>query len=144
MICMWLYFGVNIMEVKITELFKEKEGFSQLSGSVFELGDNAAKITWDNCLDKAEEEAFLISLPEEIAALKRFILDTGGWDTEEIDSWSLQELNALFIQLIAGDVRESEGLTNEDWELYEKEIEVGRVAGYIFKGIDKEIYYTLD
>ena len=78
-------------------------------------------------------------------AFKGHVRGFGAWSDEEIDTWDNIELNALFIQLISGDIREC-SLSNSppDWEEYERECEGGgECSSNIFCGIDGNIYYLL-
>lgn len=90
------------MEIEITELMNEDKAH-EYSGSVNELGENAGKITWNNALNS---EITLLKTEDEIQNTKKFLKCFGAWTNEEIESWDDKEVNALLIQLIAGDIRE--------------------------------------
>lgn len=80
-------------------------------------------------------------------ALHEHVKGYDAWDREEIDAWSPDECNALFIQLISGDLREA-GLddceTDEfDWQGYEERQAAGTVNSNLYRGVDNEIYYYL-
>ena len=92
------------MELNITKFMNYCRP-SRYSGSVAELGKNAGKITWQNSLDCP---ATLITNEEEAQALKGHLRGFGAWEDEEIEAWTMKELNALMVQLVAGDLREGD------------------------------------
>lgn len=133
------------MEINITRFFKEAEPMNY-SASVAECGDNAGPMTWNNA-NKAASEWCMIDTDEKREAFRDHVRGFGAWDDDEIASWSDTELNALFIQMVAGDMREA-GLDDDhfddvDWRAYEEGAHAGRYAGNIFKGDDGEIYYHI-
>lgn len=142
------------MQLDVTNLIRYLE--SELcSGSVAELGDDAAKITWNNALDEARSNN-LLDDDEKRQAFRDYVKGFGAWDDEEINSWSDYELNALLIQLISGDIRESEALSDccdllhdgEAWRAYQAESEAGQVSGRLFRVESTEnepakIYYHI-
>jgi hypothetical protein len=91
------------MEIDISSLL-ETDLFP-LSHSRAEGGENAGENTWQASLDHAEETA-LLDTPEKFQAIRDFARSSGGWTQEEIDAWTPQEVNALFLQWIAGDCRQ--------------------------------------
>lgn len=91
------------MEIDITSLLETSQ--FELSHSVMEGGANAGPQTWKNALERAEETA-LLDTPEKLEAMRDFAREAGAWGDEEIAAWSETEVNALFLQWIAGDVRE--------------------------------------
>jgi hypothetical protein len=113
------------MEIDITDFFTSADPF-EFSASIAERGQNAGPQTWTNAKEQAAN-APLLQTKEETAA------------------WSAVECNALFIQLVSGDMRES-GLDDDpdddDWRDYEKGAEDGRFPGNIFRSSDR-IYYSL-
>ena len=130
------------MELNITRFFKEASPMDY-SASVAEIGNDAARSTWQAAVDDSDDYPMLDS-DEKREEFRRYVKGFGAWTEDEIRAWSDQELNALLIQMIAGDIREAKLDTdNPDWEQYEKDSEAGRVAGRIFKGSDSEIYYYI-
>lgn len=80
------------------------------SGSVAEHGSNAGAITWNNskeCAESLGAEA-PVQTPEQLAAARDYFRDYGAWDSEEIDAWTPQELNALIVQEVMGEIRRLE------------------------------------
>lgn len=134
------------MEINITQFFTNQDA-GEYSGSRMELGDNAARITWNNSLEAAKDTP-LLATEEALQEMRDYARSTGGWNAEEIAAWSDTELNALFIQFVSGDMREMESLCSDDngdtdWAEYEKQASAGRISGNIFKADSGEIYYYL-
>ena len=96
------------MEIDITRFFETAETHD-FSASAAELGQNAGKITWANAMREAEETP-LLSTDAELDAMRQFARESGGWDDEEVAAWTAEEVNALFIQWISGDMNEMESL----------------------------------
>ena len=128
------------MEINITPL-KEMEA-PMLSASNFKMGTGAGKITWDNCMLEVKTH-YLINTPSKRIALRDHIRGFGAWDDEEIDNWDANELNAFFLQMIAGDIREAgyDYLEDIDWIDYQEQVEDGTISGLMFKADDGDIYY---
>lgn len=136
--------GNRTVEIDITEFFESADAF-EFSASVAERGKNAGTETWQNAKDEGAR-APLLKTPEEIDALRAYVKDFGAWEPEDIAAWSPVECNALFIQLVSGDMREA-GLDNEpdesDWREYETRAERGNCTGNIFKTEDGQVFYSL-
>lgn len=130
------------MEIEITPL-AEMNCFT-LSHSIAEGGENAERDTW-NASKRQAGETPLLKTPEELQAMRDFAKASGGWTREEIDAWPDSELNALFLQWIAGDVRElgADSLSEIDWEEAEKTQQAGRAASNIFRSDDGRIFFYL-
>lgn len=133
------------MELDITEFFNNAEPF-EYSASAAELGDNAGHITWQNACNS---EFVILHTEDEKDAFREYVKWFGAWSDDEIEAWTDRELNALFIQLVSGDMREGglyPGMTDEEWSTYEKDAMGGRVSGNIYGGplsVDGRIYYSL-
>lgn len=130
------------MEIEITTL-SEMNCFA-LSHSAFKGGENASQNTW-NASKKEAENTPLLNTPERLQAMRDFARESGGWDREEIAAWSDNELNALFLQWISGDVRElgADSLDEIDWKEAEEMQSEGKSPSNIFKGDDGNIYFYL-
>ena len=130
------------MEIDITRFFHEANAF-EFSASRAERGQNAGAETWANAKEEGAR-APLLSTPDEIEALRKYVKDFGAWSEEEIAAWDDVECNALFIQLISGDIRETGMFAGDsfDWEQYDRGAEKGRWGGNLYKSADK-IYYSL-
>lgn len=131
-------------EIDITDFFNSADAF-EFSASVAERGENAGKETWNNAKEEGTR-APLLTTPDQIQALRDHVKEFGAWSREEIEAWSSVECNALFIQLVSGDMREA-GLDqdpdDQDWQEYEKRAERGNCPGNIYRGDDGRVYYYL-
>lgn len=93
------------MRIDITSL-SEADLFT-FSHSRAEGGEDAGKNTWNAALEDAStRRPPLLATPEAIEAFKDWVKDSGGWTKDEIDAWTDEECNALFLQWVSGDVRE--------------------------------------
>ena len=130
------------MEIEITSLL-ETDCFP-LSHSVAEGGENAGRNTWNNAKEQAGETP-LLKTPEELQAMRDFARSSGGWTCDEIAEWSDQEINALFLQWIAGDVRElgADSLSEIDWEEAEEMQSNGQAASNLFRSNDGRVFFYL-
>jgi hypothetical protein len=130
------------MEIDITTL-SEVNAFD-LSHSVAEGGENAMHNTWKNSKAEAGRHPVL-NTPEKLAAMREFAASSGGWTREEIAEWPDSELNALFLQWIAGDCRElgADSLADIDWDEAEEMQSAGQAASNLFRGDDDKIYFYL-
>jgi hypothetical protein len=132
------------MELDITRFFNEACPMDY-SASRAELGQDAGKITWNAAVDDAAEYEIL---PDDKArdAFRDHVRDFGAWDDEEIAAWSNDELNALCMQMVAGDIREMLGVSSSgewNWTEYEQEAEKGRISSNIYQGDDGRVYYYI-
>lgn len=132
--------------INISRFFHNAEP-CEFSASAAELGQDAGKITWNNAKREAAE-APLLTTPEQLDALRAWAKATGAWDEDERNAWDDDECNALFIQLVSGDMREA-GFddyepSEEAWEEYYARAERGEISGNMYRGDDGEIYYILE
>jgi hypothetical protein len=130
------------MEIEITSLLEMHA--PDLSASRMELGDNAGNITWQAAKDQAEETP-LLDTPEKLDAMRDFARSSGGWNAGEVAAWDAEEVNALFLQWIAGDVRElgADTLADIDWTEAEAAMAEGQAPSNIFRADDGRIYFYL-
>lgn len=128
------------MEIDITSFFENAEPF-EFSASIAERGENAGPETWANAKREGADSP-LLTTPKQIEALRRYVKNFGAWDAEEIAAWSEVECNALFIQIVSGDIREA-GLNNgdPDWAAYKKD-EDG--SHNLYRASDGNIYFSID
>jgi hypothetical protein len=134
------------MEINITRFFNDADAY-EFSASRSERGDNAGQETWRNSLKQAEETP-LLSTSEQLQEMRDYARETGAWTDDEIAEWSDSELNALFIQVVSGDMREIESLCTTDdgetdWEEYERLANAGTISGSIFRADDGDVFYYL-
>jgi hypothetical protein len=111
------------MEINITEFLKQTADTKQYFNSIANSGNpSIGKVTWNNA---CRAEVLLLDTDDKIESVKRHIELFGAWERDEIDSWSVQELNGLFIQLICSELEENQSFD----------------AGRIFKTEENEFYY---
>ncbi len=132
------------MEVNITHFFNTAAPMDY-SASVAEIGDGAGPATWAAACDDSPANMLLDTFDKR-EAFKDHIRGFGAWSDEEVAAWTEVELNALFMQLISGDMREgdlSPNMTADDWIAYEERAHGGQISGNIFRATDGEVYYSL-
>jgi hypothetical protein len=131
------------MEIDITDFFETAEPW-EFSHSCAESGPNAGPNTWAAALRQAEESP-LLATPKALDAMRAWA-KASDWDDQEIAAWSNAELNALFIQIVSGDMREA-GLDNDPdedaWNEYTERAEAGNCSGNLFRA-NGRIYYGLE
>jgi hypothetical protein len=133
------------MEVNITHFFNTAAPMDY-SASVAEIGNDAGPATWAAACDDSADN-MLLDDDAKRDAFKNHIAGFGAWSEEEIAAWSEIELNALFMQMIAGDMREADigpESTADDWIKYEERAHAGQCGGNIFRATDGEVYYSLE
>lgn len=128
------------MEINISRFFHNADAY-EYSGSIMERGNDAAKETFANAMAKAGElEPALLATPRALDEFRSHMVSM-GFEYEKVEAWSDADCNAVFIQLISGDIREADLDTSDpDWDEYEAN---DNKAGALFKGDDDEIYYYL-
>jgi hypothetical protein len=127
------------MEINITKFVSEVCP-SDLSASMAEIGQSAGSDTWRAAMDESAEYPYIHD--ETRDTFKEYISGFGAWTTEEIEAMRPLELNALFLQLVAGDLREHMHLkfgarpTAADWAAYE----AGDGARF-YRADDGQVFY---
>lgn len=132
------------MEININKYFENELCASDFSASVAALGNNAGQLTWSYAKEEAQDTVLLTTFDQFAAFIDH--IESMGFDfSEDYKPMDGKELNALFIQIISGDIRDSEGLSESpiNWILYEEESQAGQISSNIFKGTDNNIYYYL-
>jgi hypothetical protein len=133
------------MELDITDFFETAEPFD-FSASIAERGVNAGRDTWHNAKQEAASSP-PVTDPDELEKVRDWFGEFGAWDDEERAAWNADDINALLIQFISGDIREAESVTPADtddgidWDLYERKSAEGTVSGHMFKATDGRIYF---
>lgn len=139
------------MNIDITEFFKTEDA-SIYSGNMIEYGENVGAITWANSMAGVKTYKHLEDGPDgddiKRVAWREWVKSSGGWTKTEVDSWTHDELEALFIQWVSGDMRES-GLDGPfediDWAQYELDAEAGRCPGRIWRDVETgRIFFSLE
>jgi len=126
------------MELNITEFFNNSNAFDY-SASIAEMGDNVGIATWQNACNA---DFVLLSNDDECESFRQYIKGFGAWSDEEIAAWDNNELNALCIQFVSGEIRQFEDVADSDWEEYERLSEEGQLGG-LCKGGDDQVYIYL-
>ena len=131
------------MEINITKLFYSIAPMNY-SASCAEIGQLAGADTWRAACEDAADN-IILDTDDKRDAFRDFVRTSGGWDDAEIAAWSDNELSALFLQWVAGDMREM-GVDRPavdiiDWADIEARQSEGQAPSNIFKGIDNEIYF---
>lgn len=133
------------MEIDITKLFNSDEyAPMDYSASVAEIGNDAGRVTWSQACEDAPEYNFL-DTSDKLDAFRDHVKGFGAWSEEEIAAWSDVECNALFLQLVSGDIREA-GIDTDapDWDAYYAACEEGSASGSMSEGCDDgRVYYHL-
>lgn len=96
------------------------------------------------------EDYMILDDEEKREAFRAHVKGFGDWTDEEIAAWSDRELNALLLQMISGDIRESNLPDNIGqikwslaWEEYYEQIGAGQVSGRLFE-VNGEVFYSID
>ena len=135
------------MEINISSLLSRSDFVpSQCSASRAELGQDAGHITWQNSMAAAAVPPVLLDTEEKLQAVRDFARESGGWTQEEVDAWPAQEVNALLVQWIAGDIREAfddAEPADWDWAEHEERAEHGSIPGNLYRGKDGAVYFYL-
>ena len=132
------------MELDITEFFRNATP-RDYSASAGEIGQDAGRITWGHACEDAPEYPIL-DTEEKREAFRAFVRSSGGWDDEGIRAWSDNELSALLIQWISGDMRECEigpNSTDAEWHEYERLAMEGVCSSRLFRGSDGRVYFYI-
>ena len=132
-------------EINITQIVNEAE-HGIYSGSAFELGDNAGRFTWNNCL--RDFDIWLELTDDEISDARDHFAEHEV-RREEIDAWSRDEVAAMLFQEINASIRELEEFVDDDGEydlpaIFEA-LELGRISGRISftEGDEPEWFYYI-
>lgn len=93
------------MDINITSLL-ELDMFT-FAHSIAEGGYNAGPDTWNAAKeDTKDRKPPLLDTEEKLEAFRDWIGQSGGWTRDEISAWDSVECDALFLQWIAGGVRQ--------------------------------------
>lgn len=131
------------MEINITRFFKQANSHDY-SGSIATHGPNAGPDTWNAALSDFQVHP-LINSNSKRAALRTYLAGFGAWGDSEIKAWGNAELNAIFLQLVSGDINES-GLdvSAPDWAQYQADSQAGQISGAMFLADDGNVYYSFE
>ena len=126
------------MQINITSLIKSPAFVPfDMSNNAATLGNDAGKLTWSASVECARdsETPNLLDTEEKKNSFRSFVRSSGGWSQEEIEAWDDTELYTLFLQWIAGDIRECFGdadFEQWDWAEYEKDAQAGQIPSRLF------------
>ncbi len=135
------------MEIDVTDYVLGTE-HGDISSSCAELGPNAAQITWSHATAESARVPILASA-EDCDAARDWLRGFGAWSRDELAAESDDEIRALVLQFISGDVREAESLApgdgpgGIDWEAYGELQSEGTCSGYLYLGVDGRIYFGM-
>lgn len=109
---------------------------SLLSGSAHELGNQAARITWENSLQLASDHPCITD--DNRDAIRDYFASYGAWSRDEIAGWSDADLGALLYQEGASQMRELDEEAGGSWDRYYQLASEGRIRGGLSL-VDREI-----
>ena len=129
------------MEINITPFFTHGIAPMDLSASAAEIGQDAGAVTWQASCEAAGEVQ-LLTTPEQLQAFEEFAQSSGM--ELQAEECTPAKLNALFLQWIAGDLRQM-GINYSDdvidWERIEAQQSEGQAPSNIGRGVDGLIYF---
>jgi hypothetical protein len=130
------------MRLNITEYFNSELHYD-VSCSRATHGAFAGERSYTLACDSSTEFLLLDTKEKQIAAIDYFE-GFGAWEVEEMEAWSVAELNGLLLQFISGDYNEASEyqlIGGFDWAGYESD---DQLSSNMYKGSDNEIYYLID
>lgn len=127
------------MQINITKFYNEAAPINY-SASVAEIGYNAGPDTWQAAKDDAGDWNML-DTDEKRQAFREWVKPFGGWNEAEIAAWDNVELNALFVQWVAGDIREC--LEGSDWDQYMEDAEAGQCPSNLWRDDQGQVFFSL-
>ena len=115
------------------------------SASLAEIGRDAGIYTWRAACEDSPDY-MILDTDEKRQLFRDHVKGFGAWDDKQIAGWNDTELNALLIQLISGDIRESNltpDSSNADWEEYYERAERDEISGSLSRDADAptRVYY---
>jgi len=126
------------MELNITDFYRNARTLDY-QNSVFNSGlQNIGEITWNRA--KRDSGKYAFATKENRERLIEWLDGFGAWEREEMNAWTLRELNALMIQFVSAWIQDKGDRT---WPEYEKASESGQVGGELFEN-DGEIFAMID
>ena len=128
------------MELDVTHMVEDRDEMIELSGSVCEHGQGAARITWNNSKAYAADHP-LLATDEARDAARAHFRDYGAWSADEIAAWSEEELQAITCQDAAAAIREME--ETNTYEEYQQLCQEGRCSCRLYKGDNDRWYFYL-
>lgn len=127
-----------MIEIDVTHLYKGDQSKSY-SASIAEIGQDAGRVTWNNAKRTAADRPLLTE--EQIPDAREYFAEFGAWSREELEAMPSDEINALTLQYVSGDIRERKHYRT--WAEYEEASHNGRVSGQLYRGDDGRIYFLM-
>lgn len=130
------------MELNITTLYNSMHPRDYFA-SVAEIGASAGPDTWRAACEDSPDY-MILDTDDKLQAMRDYVRGFGAWTDEEIDAWTGIELNALLIQCISGDIRES--ILDDDphaWAEYYEQGKQGIASCRLFSDDDGQVYYYI-
>lgn len=136
------------MELNITRYAHDTD-HGTISGSIAELGPDAARYTWRNA-QAAAGATELLTTPDELDNARDWLRGFGAWSVEELAAMPDTDIRALILQFISGDIREAQHVCPDDdnplgidWAAYQTAAEDGPISGQLFCADDGQLYYYI-
>lgn len=130
-----------MIELNITRFYNTAHP-RDYSASVAEIGNNAGADTW-RAACKDSRDYMMLDTADKLHAMREHVRGFGAWSDDEIAAWSDTELNALLLQFISGDIRESCLSDGGTWEMYYQQAEQGAISGRLFSDDNGQVYYMI-
>ena len=130
-----------MIELNITEFYNNtcpRDYFA----SVAEIGASAGPDTWRAACEDSPDY-MILDTDDKLQAMREHVRGFGAWSDEEIAAWTDTELNALLLQCIAGDIRESCLSDGGTWAEYYEQGKQGIVSCTLFADDNGAVYYTI-
>lgn len=137
-------------ELNITALLQNPDFCpSDFSASAAEIGNGAGPDTWRACVEWVTDSP--IFPPDELDSVRDYMRASGGWNDDEIHAMRDNELQALALQIIAGDLREGFRLkygfvpaeSELDWPVYQVGAESGRWNSTFYRDDAGQVFATI-
>ena len=137
-------------EINITALLANPDFCpSDFSASIAEIGNNAGPDTWRACVQWVADSP--IVSPDELDSVRYYMRSSGGWNSDEISAMRDNELQALALQFIAGDLRKAFRLRFGvvpaeivlDWATYQQGSESGRWNSTFYRDDSGQVFATI-
>lgn len=129
------------MDINISILIESDFNPHDVYGSVATHGKNVAHETWYAALEYAKVLPNFFDTKEKEEAIRRYIISTGLWAEEDYDDYSLMDVAAQFLQLVAAEMVDyGFDPQNPDWYILDG------TGSDVFGGhlsFDGEAYFSL-
>lgn len=120
--------------------FLARECMRDYSASVAEIGANAGAYTWQACTENAPDWNFIPA--DKLEYFREWLAHWGAWDRTEISAMPDDHLQALCLQWIAADARNTGADKPEaDWTVIRADQESGRIPSSIYRTDDGRIFW---